>query len=192
MSFLLIAGSPSHPSRSAALLATAGSQLDRAGQDVSRLDLRGLDPAALLLADTSHPSIAAAVAQVERARGVIVATPIYKAAYSGLLKLFIDLLPQTALRGKSVLPLATGGSPHHMLALDYALRPVLHAVGADDILPGVYGTDAQAHRLPEGGYTLAPELAARLSAAVESLQAAALPPTGRFAPIAFADVRLSS
>lgn len=192
MSFLLIAGSPTNPSRSAALLHEAGRQIAGAGHEVTRLDIRLLDPAALLLADSAHPSIAAAVAQVERARGVIVATPIYKAAYSGLLKLFIDLLPQTALRGKSVLPLATGGSPHHMLALDYALRPVLHAVGADDILPGVYGIDAQAHRLPEGGYALAPELAARLSAAVDALQIAALPQSGRFAPVAFADVRISS
>ena len=192
MSFLLIAGSPTIPSRSAALLHEAGRQIAGAGHEVTRLDIRLLDPAALLLADSAHPSVADAVAQVERARGVIVATPIYKAAYSGLLKLFIDLLPQTALRGKSVLPLATGGSPHHMLALDYALRPVLHAVGADDILPGVYGIDAQAHQLPEGGYALAPELAARLSAAVDALQIAALPQTGRFAPVKFADVRISS
>jgi FMN reductase len=61
---------------------------------------------------------------------VVVATPVYKAAYSGLLKVFLDVLPQTALKGKLVLPLATGGSPHHMLALDYALRPVLQSLGA--------------------------------------------------------------
>ena len=56
---------------------------------------------------------------------VIVATPIYKAAYSGLLKVFLDLLPAEALRGKTVLPLASGGSVAHLLALDYALKPVL-------------------------------------------------------------------
>ena len=191
MSFLLIAGSPTHPSRSAALLHEAARQLIRGGHDVSRIDVRLLDPAALLLADAGQPSVARAVEQVAQARGVIVATPIYKAAYSGLLKLFIDLLPQTALRGKSVLPLATGGSPHHMLALDYALRPVLHAVGATDVLPGVYALDTQVHKLPEGGYTLVPELASRLFSAVEALQAQALPPTGAFAPVAFADVRIS-
>lgn len=42
-----------------------------------------------------------------------------------MLKVFLDLLPQFALQGKLVLPMATGGSPNHMLALDYALRPVL-------------------------------------------------------------------
>ena len=67
----------------------------------------------------------ASLAQVANAQLIVVATPVYKAAYSGLLKVFLDLLPQTALAGKTVLPLATGGSPHHMLALDCALRPVL-------------------------------------------------------------------
>lgn len=192
MSFLLIAGSPTQPSRSATLLKHASLQLARAQHHVTQLDIRALDSQALVLADFSHPSITRATQQLEQAKGVIIATPIYKAAYSGLLKIFLDLLPQTALRGKSVLPLATGGSPHHMLALDYALRPVLHALGANDILPGVYATDAQITRLPEGGYMLAPDLAARLSSAIDSLQSSALPATGSFASVAFHEVQLST
>lgn len=192
MSFILIAGSPTTPSRSSALLHEAGRQLTRGGHEVVRLDLRLLDPVALLRADTAHPTTARAVEQLAYARGVVIATPIYKAAYSGLLKLFIDLLAQTSLRGKSVLPIATCGSPHHMLALDYALRPVLHAAGADEVHPGIYATDGQVHALPEGGYSLAPELASRLFAAIEELQAAALPPGSHFGPVAFADVRMSS
>ena len=70
-------------------------------------------------------------------------TPIYKAAYSGLLKSFLDLLPQDGLRGKVVLPLATGGSSAHLLALDYALKPVLGALGARHILDAVFATDDQ-------------------------------------------------
>ncbi|WP_204272820.1 NAD(P)H-dependent oxidoreductase, partial [Escherichia coli] len=80
--------------------------------------------------DVREPAIAAAVLAVEQADLVVVSTPIYKAAYSGLLKVFLDLLPPDALRGKLVLPLATGGSPAHVLALDYALKPVLSALGA--------------------------------------------------------------
>ncbi len=56
---------------------------------------------------------------------MVIGTPVYKAAYSGLLKSLLDLLPQYALAGKTVLPLATGGSTAHVLAIDYALRPVL-------------------------------------------------------------------
>lgn len=108
-------------------------------------------PDALLQGDFSHASVLAAVRQVAQASAVVVATPIYKAAYAGALKALLDVLPQTALQGKAVLPLATGGSPGHMLALDYALRPVLQALGARQVLQGVYATDAQIKRLAYPG-----------------------------------------
>ena len=123
MSALLIAGSPSERSRSAALLDAVSQRLHARGALVDRIHIRDLSPQALLLADFGHPTVVAATDQVAKARVLVVATPVYKAAYSGVLKVFLDLLPQTALKGKTVLPLATGGSPHHMLALDYALRP---------------------------------------------------------------------
>lgn len=51
------------------------------------------------------------------------------------------MLPQYALRGKTVLPLATGGSTAHVLAVDYALRPVLSAMGAGHITQGWFVLD---------------------------------------------------
>ena len=146
MSVLLIAGSPSEPSRSAALLDEAQAQLEAHGVTVQRLSVRDVSADALLRADFSHASILAAVRQVAQAKAVIVATPVYKAAYSGALKALLDVLPQTALQGKTVLPLATAGSPNHMLALDYALRPVLQALGARLVLQGIYATDVQVKR----------------------------------------------
>jgi FMN reductase len=65
-----------------------------------------------------------------------VATPVYKASYSGLLKSWLDLMPQFGLTGKAVLPLATGGSAAHALALDYALRPVLTSMDARHVVNG--------------------------------------------------------
>ncbi|MBC7682990.1 MAG: NADPH-dependent FMN reductase [Ferruginibacter sp.] len=162
MSILLIAGSPSERSRSAALLDAVQLHLALRGAEVERVLIRDLSPQALLLADVAHPSIAQAVAMVARAQAIVVATPIYKAAYSGVLKLFLDLLPQTAFKGKTVLPLATGGSPNHMLALDYALRPVLQSLGADHILSGVFATDGQVVLLPPDGHQLDDDLAQRL------------------------------
>ncbi|WP_437719533.1 NAD(P)H-dependent oxidoreductase [Sorangium sp. So ce448] len=50
------------------------------------------------------------------AAGVVIATPIYKASYTGALKAFLDLLPQFGLAGKAALPLATGGTLAHVLA----------------------------------------------------------------------------
>lgn len=143
---LLIAGSPSEQSRSSGLLDWIEHRQTQRGLTVERLQIRELPAAALLLADWEHPDVIRAIDQVARARAIVVATPVYKAAYSGVLKVFLDLLPQTALKDKTVLPLATGGSPHHMLALDYALRPVLQSLSARHILPGVYATDAQIPR----------------------------------------------
>jgi FMN reductase len=194
MSILLVAGSPSERSRSAALLDAVRQRLRGHAPEVERLQLRELSPQALLLADAAHRSIAAAVEQVARARAIVVATPVYKAAYSGVLKVFLDLLPQTAFKGKVVLPLATGGSPHHMLALDYALRPVLQSLAARHILPGVYATDAQVTLTPEGAGHLAPEIAERLDEAVASLVHETqrnAPSATSFGPVAFADVRCS-
>ena len=195
MSALLLAGSPSQHSRSAALLDAVAQRLRGRGAQVDRIHIRDLSPQALLLADTGHPSISQAVAQVAAARVLVVSTPVYKAAYSGVLKVFLDLLAQTALQGKTVLPLATGGSPHHMLALDYALRPVLQSLGAKHILPGIYATDAQVTVTPEGAYTVGRDIAIRLDDAVNALVTETLRPSPaqatRFAPVDFAQVRCS-
>jgi FMN reductase len=193
MTVLLIAGSPSAPSRSAVLLDAVAARLAERKVSVDRLAIRELAAHALLLGEASHPTVQHAVEQVRRADVIVVATPVYKAAYSGVLKVFLDLLPQSALKGKTVLPLATGGSPHHMLALDYALRPVLQSLAARHILPGVYATDGQVTLQPEGAYQLQADLAQRLDDAVEALanEGLKLPPTSGFEPVAFSRVRCS-
>lgn len=191
----MIAGSPSERSRTAALLEGAGTRLESRGVQVDRLKVRNLSPQALLLADFGHASIIEAQKRVADASVLVIATPVYKAAYSGILKVFLDVLPQTALKGKTVLPLATGGSPHHMLALDYALRPVLQSLGAKHILPGIYATDGQVALLPEGGYQIEPEVGARLDEAVDTLIHETLSTTlsnaGRFSSIPFSQVQCS-
>jgi len=193
MSVLLIAGSPSAPSRSAVLLDAVAARLADRGVPAERLAIRELAAHALLLGEASHSSVQHAVEQLQRADVVVIATPVYKAAYSGVLKVFLDLLPQSALKGKTVLPLATGGSPHHMLALDYALRPVLQSLAARHILPGVYATDGQVTLQPEGAYQLQSDLAQRLDDAVETLASEGLgrPPAWGFEAVDFARVRCS-
>jgi FMN reductase len=170
MSILLVAGSPSERSRSAALLDAVSQRLRGHGL-VERLQIRDLSPQALLLGDGTHRSIANAVDQLARARALVIATPVYKAAYSGLLKAVLDLLPQDGLAGKLVLPLATGGSQSHMLALDYALRPVLASMAPRSILPSIYATSDQLGRHADGSLALAPGIAARVALGVEQLAA---------------------
>src|ERR1700761_4940779 len=142
MSIVALAGSPSANSRSTALLRDVLGRLPE-GVARSEITLRDLPPAALVRAKANDPAIRVAREQVAAAQLVVIATPIYKASFSGLLKTFLDLLPQDALRGKTVLALGTGGSAAHLLALDYALKTVLAAPGARHILDAVFAVDAQ-------------------------------------------------
>lgn len=160
---LSVCGSPGMASRSSTLATLAGRRLAQQGASVTQLMLSTVDPVALVRADAQ--ALAAPIAQVARADALIIATPIYKAAYSGLLKVFLDVLPQQALQGKRVLPLATGGSAHHMLAIDYALRPVLQSLGVRHVLSGVYATDAQWR----DAHTPGDEVTLRLHEAVDAL-----------------------
>ena len=170
MNILLISSSPTTPSRSAAILASVGDKLQTiSGVQLSSLSIRDLPPHSLLHADWNNAALAQAIVAVDRADALVIATPIYKAAYSGLLKAFLDLLPQYGLRDKAVLPLASGGSPHHMLALDYALRPVLQSMGPRLVLPSVYAIDSQITAQPLGGYQIAHDIHARLDEAVALL-----------------------
>ncbi|MGW2255369.1 NADPH-dependent FMN reductase [Kitasatospora sp. NPDC001660] len=138
---LSVSGSPSATSRTTRLLRHVDAQLAARGHHVIPFEARHLPAHALLSGDSGHPEIAAAVELFARADGVVIGTPVYKAAYSGLLKALLDVLPQYALAGKAVLPLATGGSPAHVLAVDYALRPVLSSMGAGHITQGWFVLD---------------------------------------------------
>ncbi len=170
---VLISASSSERSRSAALLDAAGLALHRAGVASSRLVLRELPPEELLRARTATPELAKALAQVASASAVVVATPIYKAAYSGLLKVFLDLLPQDGLNGRWVWPLATGGSPAHTLALDHSLRPVLDNLGVHQVLPSVFALETQVILQADGGTAdrIDPTVQLRIDAGAERLAA---------------------
>ncbi|MGZ5819383.1 MAG: NADPH-dependent FMN reductase, partial [Burkholderiaceae bacterium] len=91
--------------------------------------------------------------------------------------------------------LATGGSQSHMLALDYALRPVLSALSAKHVLPSIYATDTQVVWNDEQGLMLDPAIVQRLKDGVENLSAslyalhASL--TTDFSPVPFSQVRCS-
>jgi FMN reductase len=154
-SIVVLAGSPSATSRTAAVLDLLALRLTGHGHDVRVVPIRELPPGPLLAADAHHPAIADVVEAVATARGLIVASPVYKAAYTGLLKAFLDLLPQYALSGKTVLPLVTGGDPAHVLAVDYALRPVLASMGAH-VGQGYFVLDQLISVGPAAGSTLAP------------------------------------
>jgi FMN reductase len=175
MTILLISGSPAKPSSSNRLLQHIGERLAVLGHPYGRLHVRDLPPKALLLGQADEPAIRRALDAVAAADAVVLATPVYKASFAGLLKTFLDLLPQDGLADKVVLPLATGGSQSHLLALDYALRPVLQALEAKHVLASIFATPQQLQWSEEQGLVLAPAIAARVDAGVKALSTALLP-----------------
>ncbi|GAA0503197.1 FMN reductase (NADPH) [Saccharopolyspora subtropica] len=140
-SVLVISGSPSRTSRTERVADHVAQRLATDGHLTDHLRVRTLPAESLLGADTRAPAIAEAVERVAAADGVVLATPTYKASFSGLLKTFLDLLPQFGFAGKAVLPLATGGTIAHVLALDYALRPVVHSLGARHVVQSFFLLD---------------------------------------------------
>lgn len=165
---LLISGSPTAPSRSSHLLHYAARVLEEKGLEPILVSVRDFPAEDLIAARYDSPAFSEFQSRVAAAAGLVVATPVYKASYSGSLKALLDILPQTALSGKTILPVATGGSLAHLLAIDYAIKPLLAVLGASDIQQGVYVTDAQ-FQYAEEGFTLDPELQRRLDDSLERL-----------------------
>ncbi|TCO47803.1 FMN reductase [Kribbella antiqua] len=75
---------------------------------------------------------------VAAADALIAVTPTFSASYSGLFKMFFDVLDDKALAGKPVLLGATGGTERHSLVLDFALRPLFAYLKALPVATGVY------------------------------------------------------
>jgi FMN reductase len=137
-----ISGSPSATSKSRALVEYALAQLKTRGAETALLDLASL-PADGLLGRRQDPEVTRALEGVGSAQVVVAGTPVYRATYTGLLKVFFDLLPQDALVGKIALPLVAGHGAAHSLAVDHGMRPLFASLGATVVASAVYATSDQ-------------------------------------------------
>jgi FMN reductase len=142
-SALLVFGSPAKFSRSSALADAIGEQLAANGIRTGALSIADVPADDLIAGRWDGPAAQRLAAKVADADALVIATPVYKASFSGSLKTLLDLLPERALDGKIVLPVATGGTLAHFLAVEYALKPVLSALGARHILSGVFAHETQ-------------------------------------------------
>jgi len=76
------------------------------------------------------PTVAGLVGLVSSADLLVVASPTYKATFTGLLKLFLDQLPPNALQGVIAVPVVVSAAPAHGLVGEAYLRPLLVELGA--------------------------------------------------------------
>jgi FMN reductase len=122
-----------------------------------------------LLTGFPSPRLRTTVDAVLGADALIVVSPIFNASYSGLFKLFFDVIERDALAGKPVLLAATGGTTRHSLALEHALRPLFAYLAAATVPTAVY---AAAEDWGSGGGALDGGLAERIERAARELVAA--------------------
>ncbi|CUU57195.1 NAD(P)H-dependent FMN reductase [Parafrankia irregularis] len=125
---VVLSGSPRTGSRT---LAVARGLVERITEDLPAASVEIIDLAELArhLFD-GDSRVAAAARTVAAADLLIVASPVYKGSYTGLLKVFLDLLPGGALRGVTAIPLVLSAAPDHSFAGEAYLRPVLVELGA--------------------------------------------------------------
>jgi FMN reductase len=122
-----------------------------------------------LLTGFPSPRLQAAIDALLAADGLIAVTPIFSASYSGLFKMFFDVIERDGLAGKSVLIGATGGTPRHSLALEHALRPLFAYLNAAVVATGVY---AATEDWGGGGVGADGSLVERIDRAARELSAA--------------------
>jgi FMN reductase len=144
LKILGVSGSVNRPSRTTALVREV---LGRFAND-SRLETDLIE-----LAEAAPPLFAALtrnqlqgraaeiVRAVEQADLLVVATPVYRASYTGALKHLFDLVHHEHFAGKPVLLAATGGTPLHGLVTEHQLRPLLGFLNALTLPTTLYAVE---------------------------------------------------
>lgn len=166
----IISGSPSEETRLNGVLHDIFNHFNGIGIAPEIIDVRLLPSEDLIQARFDSAEIIEANKKVEDSSIIVILTPVFKASYSGVLKTYLDLLPQNGLEGKTILPIAVGGTFGHLLMIDYALKPVLTALGATHILKGAYILDSQIKKLGNNRYELDAEAKKRLVSSLNSIK----------------------
>ncbi|MCU1366130.1 MAG: NADPH-dependent reductase [Ilumatobacteraceae bacterium] len=135
-SITVVVGNPKASSRTRAVgeaianrAAVAAGFASEAG-GVTNTDVIELADLGPQLFDWSSAPVRAATEQLAGSTLAIIATPVYKATYTGLLKSFLDWFGQTGLAGVTAVPVMVGASAAHALAVEVHLRPLLVEIGA--------------------------------------------------------------
>jgi len=164
----VVVGNPKARSRT---LTVAREVMRQLSHDTEPLEVDLAEHAGSLF-DWGNPALTALTAEVARCRLLVVASPTYKATYTGLLKVFLDRYGNDALRGVVAVPVMVGAAPVHTLAPEVYLRPLLVELGATVPSRALYVMEADIPRLTE---VVAKWAATARPLVVAALQPAALP-----------------
>lgn len=172
-----VVGNPKAGSRTLTAATTLASGVAERLRDVGDFDPVVAEPIDLaVIADgllapwRLSPAAAQAVDSARSAAVLVLATPTYKASYTGLLKLFLDAFPAGSLSTAVVLPLTVAGGPGHRPLADLHLRPVLSELGAAVPTPSLLLEEAELATLPPIVEDFLDRHAAVLAATVAALR----------------------
>ena len=150
----VLVGNPKPASRTAGVGREVARRLS--GQESVRvIDLAAETGPGLLT--WGDPDVERLITEVQGAELLIVASPTFKATYTGLLKLFLDQVPTGSLDAVTAIPVMVGGSPSHALAAELHLKPLLVELGARCPTPALYvlEDDCEALTVLDGWLALA-------------------------------------
>ena len=138
-----VSGSLSVPSRTTALVQAVAEEFAKPlSATVEIIELGSLVGS---LAGTHRGELGAealtALAAVEAADVIVVGSPAYRAAYTGIFKHFFDFVGQYALVDKPIVLTATGGSDRHALLVEHQMRPLFGFFQALTLPLGIFATE---------------------------------------------------
>jgi FMN reductase len=154
-----VSGADSPTSKTRALVKTIVDE--RGGELIDLLDLA----ADGLLGRREDDGVATAVAAATNADVLIVATPVYRATYTGAIKAFFDRFAPRALANTAVVLVATAGIKEHFLTLDTGGRSLIASLEGWTVPQVVYATGDD---FPDGNPSR--ELLDKLRSAVEQAE----------------------
>jgi FMN reductase len=140
---VVLVGSATPPGRTQTMAATLAEALrGHPGVDAELIDLANVafEPADGRPLEKYDRTIVSAIGKITAAQGLVIASPVYRATYSGVLKNFLDMVPFEALRDKPLGLAVLAASQHHYLGVDSAVRSIVAWYGALAAPTSVYLT----------------------------------------------------
>lgn len=143
-SIIGISGNTARPSRTRLLVEAITAEAARLTEGRSAVfDLAEikLDLARAQSSQELKGAAASVVDALLSADALVVASPVYKASYTGLFKHLFDLIDPKALIGKPIIMAATGGSERHALVLEHQFQPLFSFFGTAIVPTSIYATE---------------------------------------------------
>jgi len=150
-----VSGSLHEPSKTTVLvesiIAAVGARTPIESQVITLSQL-GPSLAGVLQRDGLPDEVEQKLLDIEGADLLVVASPVYRASFTGLFKHLFDFVDQYALVGQPVLLAATGGGERHALIIEHQLRPLFGFFQSLTLPLGVYAStaDFDGYRLRNG------------------------------------------